>query len=263
MMGVTRKEISALAKEASVLLRNFARYDHELSAKYRVKESKRQETELCVTGWFGDEGMTDSRALKKKLFSVDEPSTKKRSRQSNQIFDHEKDCSICLLDRNEGGSLYSMPCCGAIVHLKCAGRVVSMRYMAHRCTACHKPFSRPDVEQILKDVKAKKRSKRSATSSKRISNKSTKARRKVFDQKETVDQKALGVGQKIVQQKEPKRALTPRTEPRFQLGDQVLYRAALGTVIAIKKDLYRVHFHGAKPARDGWFTEENIHPVEP
>eukprot|EP00954_Amorphochlora_amoebiformis_P030305 1394457-Amorphochlora_amoeboformis.AAC.1 len=76
MMGVTRssssglnigrKEISALAKEASVLLRNFARYDHELSAKYRVKESKRQETELCVTGWFGDEGMTDSRALKKK-----------------------------------------------------------------------------------------------------------------------------------------------------------------------------------------------------
>lgn len=50
----------------------------------------------------------------------------RQSHHQPEIFSASADCSICLLEKAEGGELYMMKCCGAEVHLLCVANILGI-----------------------------------------------------------------------------------------------------------------------------------------
>jgi hypothetical protein len=68
-----------------------------------------------------------------------------------------RDCSICLLDREDGRALYTMPCCGTEVHLYCADRCLGSRSIAQRCIVCQTSVAMTTIKDIVGLMKLESR----------------------------------------------------------------------------------------------------------
>lgn len=111
------------------------------------------------SGMFQDDYVVDAQALKRKLFELTESDEElerqmraKRERASRKHFDFERDCRICLLERGKA-TLHNMACCGAVVHLICLHKMLSMRIQP-RCTKCRFLLPQEVADSVANSVAA-------------------------------------------------------------------------------------------------------------
>jgi hypothetical protein len=67
----------------------------------------------------------------------------------------ENDCSICLLELDQGGVIHEHLCCGAKSHLLCLNKCLSSRNIANRCPRCQLEMSEEEVRAVVAKVKGK------------------------------------------------------------------------------------------------------------
>lgn len=63
------------------------------------------------------------------------------------------DCQICLLEKEKDDEVYTMGCCGAVVHLYCINRVLGSRCTEQKCVPCQASVDRAEIAAVVARAK--------------------------------------------------------------------------------------------------------------